>query len=447
MLTTIGFLTILAVLAVLITSRVTAVVALTLIPLAAALIAGFNPEEIGEFVSAGLSGIVGTAAMFVFAILYFGVMSDAGMFDPIVRRILGFAGRNPVTIVLATAALGMVTHLDGSGATTFLITIPAMLPLYKELGMSKLVLATVVGLAAGVMNLVPWGGPTARAAATVEVNANELWVPLIPAQLVGIATVFTIAYYLGRKEKRRLGQSGDSASTTEDTAEYGGAPAVAVERSDDQQALLRPRLFWVNIGLTVLVIAALVSAVAAPEIIFMVGLGVALIINYPGLQTQTGRIDAHARGAVLMASTLLAAGVFLGILEESGMIDGMAEITAALMPQALSPLLAVIVGALGVPLSLVFGPDPYYFGVLPVLSSVGEQVGISSTIIAQASIIGEETVGFPISPLTGSFYLLVGLSEVSIGQHIRHMLPWAWLVSLIMLAVAVVSGVIPLWAA
>lgn len=444
MLTTIGFLTILAVLAVLITSRVTAVVALTLIPLGAALIAGFNPEEIGEFVSAGLSGIVGTAAMFVFAILYFGVMSDAGMFDPIVRRILGFAGRNPVTIVLATAALGMVTHLDGSGATTFLITIPTMLPLYKELGMSKLVLATTVGLAAGVMNLVPWGGPTARAAATVEVNANELWVPLIPAQLVGIVAVFAIAYYLGRREKRRLGESGEPGGM-EETAEYGGAPAIAVERSEEQQALLRPGRFWVNIGLTVLVIAALVSAVAAPEIIFMVALGVALIINYPGLQTQTARIDAHARGAVLMASTLLAAGVFLGILEESGMIDGMAEVTAALMPESLSPLLALIVGALGVPLSLVFGPDPYYFGVLPVLASVGEQVGISPTIIAQASIIGEETVGFPISPLTGSFYLLVGLSEVSIGQHIRHLLPWAWLVSLIMLAVAVVTGVVPLW--
>lgn len=444
MLTTIGFLTILAVLAVLITSRVTAVVALTLIPLGAALIAGFNPEEIGEFVSAGLSGIVGTAAMFVFAILYFGVMSDAGMFDPIVRRILGFAGRNPVTIVVATAALGMVTHLDGSGATTFLITIPTMLPLYKELGMSKLVLATTVGLAAGVMNLMPWGGPTARAAATVEVNANELWVPLIPAQLVGIAAVFAIAYYLGRRERRRLGESGEPV-ITEETAEYGGAPAIAVERSEEQQALLRPGRFWVNIVLTALVIAALVSAVAAPEIIFMVGLGVALIINYPGLQTQTARIDAHARGAILMARTLLAAGVFLGVLEESGMIDGMAEVTAALMPESLSPLLALIVGALGVPLSLVFGPDPYYFGVLPVLASVGEQVGISPTIIAQASIIGEETVGFPISPLTGSFYLLVGLSEVSIGQHIRHLLPWAWLVSLIMLAVAVVTGVVPLW--
>jgi CitMHS family citrate-Mg2+:H+ or citrate-Ca2+:H+ symporter len=446
MLTAIGFLTILGVLALLLTSRATAVVALIIVPIIAALIAGFGLEEIGEFVGSGLADVVGVTAMFVFAILYFGVMSDAGMFDPIVRRILNFAGRNPVTIVLATAALGMVAHLDGSGATSFLITIPAMLPLYKELGMSRLVLATTVGLAVGVMNVVPWGGPTARAAATVGVDANELWIPLIPAQIVGILSVFGIAYYLGRREKRRLADETARAGF-EDRSEYGGPPVDATERSQEQRELLRPNRFWINVGLTALVVAALVAAVAPPEVIFMVALVLALIINYPGLQTQTARIDAHARGAVLMASTLLAAGVFLGILEESGMIESMASATASVLPDVFAPLFPIITGVLAVPMSLVFGPDPYYFGVLPVLAGVAEQFGISPTVMAQASIIGEETVGFPISPLTGSFYLLVGLAEVNIGQHIRHMLPWAWLVSLIMLAVAVILGVIPIWAA
>jgi CitMHS family citrate-Mg2+:H+ or citrate-Ca2+:H+ symporter len=447
MLTATGFLTIFAVLAVLLANRASAVVALILVPVIAAFVAGFGVGEVGDFITAGLEGVVGVTALFVFAILYFGIMRDAGMFDPIIDRILSFAGRNPITITLATAALAIVTHLDGAGATSFLITIPAMLPLYDALGMSRLVLATVTGLGVGAMNLVPWGGPTARAGTTVGVDPNVLWVPLIPAQIVGLISVFGIAYYLGRRERRRLIDEGKLGNVEEDTSAEEEPAAASNERSEEQQALVRPNRFWINVALTVLVVVTLIAGIAPSQVIFMIALVLALIINYPGLQAQQERIDAHARGAILMASTLLAAGAFLGILEESGMIDGMAQATAGALPSALAPLFPIVVGVVAVPLSLLFGPDPYYFGVLPVLTSVAEQFGVSPIAMAQASIIGEETVGFPISPLTGSFYLLVGLSGVRIGDHIRHMFPWAWLVSLIMLAVAVISGVIPLWAA
>ncbi|WP_141781815.1 CitMHS family transporter [Nocardioides albertanoniae] len=447
MLSLMGFITVAVILVLLLTNRVAAVVALAGVPVLTALVAGFSPTEVGEFVAGGLGGVVGVVAMFVFAIVYFGIMRDAGMFDPIIRRIVGFAGNAPVTVCLATATLAMAAHLDGAGATTFLITIPAMLPLFDRLGMSRLVLTTCVGLGAGVMNLVPWGGPTARAAATSDVPANELWVPLIPAQLAGMVAVLVIAWFLGRRETRRLSaapadgaRSTEASSATDDLHDGVGALTA------DEQRLRRPRLFWVNVALTVAVIAALVSAAATPELIFLVAVVVALLINYPGLKTQTDRIEAHAKGAMLMATTLIAAGVFLGILEGSGMIEAMAKTAAGALPDGAAPALPVLIAVLAVPLSLVFGPDPYYFGVLPVLISVGELHGIAAADLAQASILGEETVGFPISPLTGSFYLLVGLAGVDIGKHIRHLIGWAWLVSMVMLAVALVTGVIPVWA-
>lgn len=448
MLSLMGFITVAVILALLLTNRVAAVVALAGVPVLTALVAGFSPTEIGEFVAGGLGGVVGVVAMFVFAIVYFGLMRDAGMFDPIIRRIVAFAGNAPVTVCLATTTLAMAAHLDGAGATTFLITIPAMLPLFDRLGMSRLVLTTCVGLGAGVMNIVPWGGPTARAAATSGVPANELWVPLIPAQLAGMVAVLAIAWFLGRRETRRFAAM---PVLTSDAAEERPAADVSLDGigtlSPEEQALRRPRLFWVNVALTVAVIAALVSAAATPELVFLIAVVVALLINYPGLRNQTDRIEAHAKGAMLMATTLIAAGVFLGVLEGSGMIEAMAETAAGALPDGAAPVLPILVGVLAVPLSLVFGPDPYYFGVLPVLISVGELHGIAAADIAQASIIGEETVGFPISPLTGSFYLLVGLAGVDIGKHIRHLIGWAWLVSLVMLAVALITGVIPVWAA
>lgn len=482
-----GFLTIGVILALLLSNRVAAVVALAGVPIVFALIAGFGPAEIGEFVAEGLGGVVGVTVMFVFAITYFGVMRDAGLFDPVIRRIVRWAGNAPVTICLATTALAMAAHLDGAGATTFLITIPAMIPLFDRLGMSRLTLSVCVGLGAGTMNLLPWGGPTARAAATAGVPANELWVPLIPAQLAGMVAALAVAWFLGTREARRIGRAAAPAPTGSDRTDGGATgdertpdtnlpareaadpgPAGAAtapasgrtstatevaerpsvdELSEEERALRRPRLLWFNAVLTVAVLAALIAGLAPPELIFLAGVVVALVVNYPGLKRQTARIEAHATGAMLMATTLLAAGAFLGILEGSGMITAMADAATSVIPASAAPGLPLIAGVLGVPLSLLFGPDAYYFGVLPVLNALGEQYGVSAVEITQASLLGQETVGFPISPLTGSFYLLVGLAGVDIGKHIRALFGWAWLVSIIMLVVALLTGAIALGAA
>src|SRR5436190_9571035 len=210
MLALLGLLTVLAVL-VLITSRLmTALVALIVVPIVAALIAGFGLKT-SSFVVEGIQQTAPVAAMFLFAILYFGVMTDAGMLDPIVDRILGAVGTRPTRIVLGSALLALLVHLDGSGAVTFLVTIPAMLPLYQRLGMDKRVLACVSSLAAGV-NFLPWTGPVLRASTALHVTTTELFRPLIPVQLVGLAFVATVAVILGRREERRLGFSNASAS-------------------------------------------------------------------------------------------------------------------------------------------------------------------------------------------------------------------------------------------
>lgn len=446
MITIAGFIMVGVILTLLLSQRVSPVVAFILVPITTALAIGYSPGEVSEFMGTGLQDIVGITAMFVFAILFFGVLSDAGMFDPIVRRILGVAGRNPVTIALATSALATVAHLDGAGATTALITIPAFLPIYKELGMSRLVLTTCVALPFGVMNMVPWGGPTVRAAAALGVNPNELWVPLIPAQMVGLLAAFAIAYYLGRQERIRLTTESPSVDRQE-TAEYGGEPSGAEEGDETQAQLARPERFWINITLTVVAIAVLISGIVPPEIVFMIALVLALLVNYPNMRMQTERVEAHSRGAIMMASILLAAGAFLGIFEETGMVEGMTQTTASIIPPAFAPLLPVIVGVMSVPVDLLFGPDAYYFGALPILAGTAEQFGISPIAVAQASMVGAHTVGTAVSPYNGSTFLVVGLAGVSLGAHIRHLLPWAFLVSLIILTAAILTGVIPLWTA
>lgn len=484
MLSLIGYVTMLIILALLLTQKVSPVVALAGVPLVAALIAGQSPTDISEFVSAGIAGVADVVVMFIFAIVFFGILRHAKFFDPIIDRIIRFGGSSPRNVAVATTLLACVVHLDGAGATTFLVTIPAMLPLYQRLGMSRLTLSTCVALGAGVMNMLPWGGPTARAAATVKVDANDLWVPLIPAQIAGIIAALAVAWYLGHREAKRLdrvsaddsadsvmvaatsaaeaGRSAEASSTirsaqgseeptgTEQKVVSGspdGTDASSDSDSTRGPAEAGPTVLSLVLNSVVLVaaLATMMTGVISPALTFMVATILALLINHRGMAGQSEQFDLNAKSCMLMASTLLAAGVLLGVLDESGMIDAMATSATAVLPAGVMPVLPIIVAVFGVPMSLLFGPDAYYFGLLPVLASVGSTYGIDPVVLGQASIIGQETLGFPISPLTGAFYLLVGLAGVPIGKHIIRATGWLWLVSIVVTIVAIALGVIPLW--
>ncbi|MEZ5070782.1 MAG: citrate:proton symporter [Bacteroidales bacterium] len=295
---------ILAVLVLILTKKVSALTALIVVPLAGGLLAGFGLET-ADFAVAGIQKIAPVAAMFIFAILFFGVLTDAGMFDPIIDFILKAVGHHPARITVGSAILAMIVHLDGSGAVTFLIAIPAMLPLYDQLRMGRRVLAAVVALGAGTMNLVPWGGPTLRAATALGVEVTDLYNPLLLPQLTGLLFVVAVAWYLGRREGKRLQLDGTNPHQTVHRRQL----------SPEELATRRPRLFWFNILLTVATLTVLISGLLPPAIVFMLGATAALVVNYPKLDDQRRRIDAHAKASLLMAGILLAAGVFTGIMQ------------------------------------------------------------------------------------------------------------------------------------
>ena len=92
------------------------------------------------------------------------------------------------------------------------------------------------------------------------------------------------------------------------------------------------------------------------------------------------------------------------------------------------------------PLSLVFTPDAYYFGVLPVFAETAAAMGHDPLAIGRAAILGQMTTGFPLSPLTAATFILVGLSQVSLRDHQRFVFLWAFGTTLVMTAVAWLTG-------
>ena len=447
MLALLGFLTVILLLAAVMSKKLSPTAALISVPLITGVIASFfirneagavnfleNVKALSGYITGagGIGSVAATGVMFIFSILFFSVLKDAGMFRPIIGGIIKLIGQDPVKITLGTALLAMIVHLDGSGAVTFLICIPALLPLYDAMHMKRTTLASVAAMAAGVMNIMPWGGPTIRAAAAMGVDVMILFKPLIIPVIIGLLAVFVLAFLLGSAEKKAMKASGETFVYQEEAL------------SEEQEALLRPKKFWINILLTVAAIAALLFSGFAPAVIFMIAFVLAMVINYPSPALQGKIVNAHAAEALMMASVLFAAGAFTGIMKGTGMIAAMAEALVKVIPNSLGRFFPVITGVVSMPASLLFDPDSFYYGVLPVLSTTAESFGVSGLSIARAAVLGQMTTGFPVSPLTAATFLLTGLAGVELGEHQKKTIPLAFLLTLIMLAAALILGAVEL---
>ncbi|WP_318204352.1 citrate:proton symporter [Streptomyces sp. SCL15-4] len=459
MLTILGFAMIATFLVLIMLKKMSPIAALVLIPALFCVFVG-KGGKLGDYVIDGVTGLAPTAAMLMFAIVYFGVMIDVGLFDPVVRGILRFCKADPLRIVVGTAVLAAIVSLDGDGSTTFMITVSAMYPLYKRLKMSLVVMTGVAAMANGVMNTLPWGGPTARAATALKVDASDIFVPMIPALAMGLLFVMVLAYVLGRRERARLGVLtldevlveetetvlvGAGATARAEGSGTGGDPADEAagdgfQGLDPDRPTLRPKLYWFNALLTVVLLTAMIMEWLPIPVLFLLGAALALTVNFPHMPDQKARIAAHAENVLNVSGMVFAAAVFTGVLQGTGMVDHMAEWLVDNVPDGMGPHMALVTGVLSIPLTYFMSNDGFYFGVLPVLAEAGHAHGVSSLEIARASIAGQPL--HMSSPLVPAVYVLVGMAKVEFGDHTRFVVKWAALTSLVVLGSALLFGIV-----
>ncbi|MEU6118346.1 citrate:proton symporter [Streptomyces sp. NPDC047117] len=481
MLTILGFVMIATFLVLIMMKKMSPMAALVLIPALFCVLVG-QGAQLGDYVIKGIGDLAPTAAMLMFAIIYFGVMIDVGLFDPIVRGILKFCKADPVRIVVGTALLAAIVSLDGDGSTTFMITVSALYPLYKRLKMSLVVMTGVAATANGVMNTLPWGGPTARAATALKLDAGDIFIPMIPALATGLLAVFALAYVLGRRERKRLGTltlgepgsakavaaeeiteketeqvlvgagagtkggatgralpTGGGSAGTGDTG-HGPAPEEEFQGLDPHRATLRPKLYWFNAALTIALLTLLIMQVMDIPVLFLLGAAIALTVNFPHMKDQKARIAAHAENVLNVSGMVFAAAVFTGVLTGTGMVEHMARWLVGNVPDAMGPHMGLVTGILSIPLTYFMSNDGFYFGIVPILAEAGAAHGVSSLEIARASLVGQAL--HMSSPLVPAVYVLVGMAKVEFADHTKFTVKWAALTSLVVLGAGLLYGII-----
>ena len=442
MLTILGLSMILCFMYLIMSRRLTPLVALTLIPVLFALIAyglSFFVEgldhiqlnELGEMMLEGVKKLAPTGVMLLFAILYFAVMIDTGLFDPSVKWILRLVKGDPLKVVMGTITLTLIVSFDGDGSTTYMICVAAMLPLYKRLDMSPLIMACLMMLASGIMNLTPWGGPTARAASALHVDPSDVFIPMILPMICAIFWLYFVGFMYGRMERKRLG-----------IVELDVSHGDSIQISNNPEAN-RAHLRWFNALLTLALMVSLVLGILPMSILFMIALCIALVVNYKDIDMQKALVASHAGSALNVVGIIFAAGIFTGILAGTGMVEAMSKELVAIIPESMGPFLAPITAIISMPLTFFMSNDAFYYGVLPILSEAAIHYGISPVEMARASIVGQPV--HLLSPLVPSTYLLVGLAGIEFGAHQKFTIKWAILTCLVMLAAALLFGVFPLY--
>ncbi|HDS8345902.1 TPA: citrate transporter [Proteus mirabilis] len=435
MLTIIGLLIIISIVTLLMMGKTSPIIAMSVIPLIGALVAGYSFIEISTFFELGIKKVSSVATMFLFAILFFSIMKDLHIFNPLIRMMISITRGNVIIVCIVTALVAAVVHLDGSGAATFLIIIPAFLPLYRRLGMSPYLMLLIMCTSMGVMNMVPWGGPLGRASAVTGISAAELWQKIIPVQIIGIFGSMLFAAVMGVRETKRIAKAKLKGTTPYEQ------DSLLRQFDEDQPetGTEKPQKFWINLLLIIGSITCLALGLFSAPYIFMVALSAALVINYPKPKDQIAIINHHAPQALSMVAIILAAGAFLGIMSNGKMLEAIALDLAAVLPSHWVDNLHIVVGILGVPMDIFTSTDAYYFALLPIVQEVTASGGVHVADVVYAMAIGNNAGTF-VSPFSPAAWLAMGLAGTDMGKHLRYSFGWIWLFSFFTLGVGTLLG-------
>lgn len=413
-------------------NKLTPVVAFTVLPIIFGLLAGFTPLEIGDFVKSGVPSTLSATALALFATAYFAIMTDEGLFDPVVSFLSKKAGGNVTAIMLITVIIAAVSHMDTGMTSTILVTIPAMLPLYRKFKIKPEYLFLLMSQSIGVVNLMPHGGGMIRISSVSGLEISEMFSKIAPIIVCMLVYNLGCAFVFGKMEQRRI-----AAGT--DLATYGDAEDKEVVFKDIKLDVR----YWINLGVTILMLGLMFEGSLPGYFVFMFGLSIVLVVNYKTPKDQVAKLKNVAEKAYPIALVMLSSGVLVGVMSGTGMLAEMANVIISLIPNALKNFYAVIVGVVSLPMAFALGADGFYYGLSPLFLEVGTSYGFSALSLCCIMMLARDALGTitPVSPVT---FLAPGLLGKDLSVFIKFCLKYLLLYFAVELVLCILFGVIPL---
>ena len=445
MLAAVGFILVIAMVALIIWGRVALPPILILLSTAAVIVlsvTGALPDVVGPlgildalkgYIGTGANSVLNTVVLFTFAIVYFNILSDAGMFDVIVGAVMKRMGNSVSAILLMTCFLAFISHLDGSGATTMLITIPTMLPLYKKMRVSNVILLGYVGLWSGVENMLPWTSALARVSASTGVDPYELWNALLPVQIVGFIILIASCFVLGKILKARgCGMPDDEFN----------AIKSGMGKKDDPVLKVSNTVLYIDMIMTVVMVVAMLLGWLNTNVAFMIFLSFALLLNCHGSKEMTAQIKKHGATALNMVMILFSIGMLVGVMKDTGMMNAMTETLISFVPEAMGSHLTFIIALLSVPLSMAVGSDSLYMIMAPIFGNMAVAFGGTTMHAAGACVIGA-CIAANLCLVAPTPYLALGLAEVEMKDNLKYLFIPTWILGIVLAIVGAIVGVSP----
>ena len=379
------------------------------IPIVFALIAGYGLTDIASMVATQFNGTMSSVGyMILFSLIYFQMLTETGMFDTIIGKILKLVGKrmNVVIIMMLTTLIALIVGLTTNVVAVYLITFPIVLPLFKRFKMDHVAMIILAQTALCVFSFLPWNYNLALGVAATGCDLNELANAALPWSMCLIPVIILQWVYFALVHKKKNGSLALPAD------------ALEIERAEAKEnPLARPKMFWVNLLIFVAVILCLTLTKLPSWFIFAIAAFITTIVNY---NKNWGEVWGKAANPILNILTmLLAVSAYIAVFNytpEGGvsMSTTLAEWLVSVVPGGAIQFTTVIFIAI---LVLLVRVVPYQLAVAmyPMLVGIGATFGIPAAVVIAplATYIG---MGTGVSPMTAATYVSTALAEVDIKE-------------------------------
>lgn len=416
-----GFFMMAAMMVLLLKTRLQPAVVFIVLSLAAGAGMGISVSDLPGYITRGLQDVLPIALMFACAILFFGLLDSAGVFEWLTGMLKRRVKRNVRSVMIFTVLISVIAHLSGSGAVSYLIVANACRDIYEKNNIPTVKLMCLCSLTFGVMNMTPWGGPCGRLAAALHTSPMDIWRYCIPAQLMGLGIILLLTVFLSR----------------------GCGKAELSYGIGKQQETPKPERLRGNVLILAAVVLLLMIVPIQPFLIFAAGAAALMFVNYKGTESLIQITGKYLKQALPVVTTVAATGVMAGVFTYSPLPESMADFFAAVLPQTVASHAHVFLGAGSNVLSWVVSGEVQIFGLAPAAAELVEPAGISAAAAGAAFLIPYSALVF-VLPTTASVHLGLSVCGVDLQDHLRETYKWAALCSLAMLGGTISAGILPI---